>query len=120
MTIGREAKETVKVVDEYCEQYRELFSDVRTLCLQFFGRGMVTWRRLRYKRSNQANLTRGEHHVAADDMPGCATTPIFGSVRVLFQCSPVPALCHRAVGADAERGTQHVAGTGAASNGGGQ
>src|SRR5258705_8770949 len=81
---------------------------------------MVTWRRLRYKRSNQANLTRGEHHVAADDMPGCATTPIFGSVRVLFQCSPVPALCHRAVGADAERGTQHVAGTGAASNGGGQ
>lgn len=30
MTIGREAKETVKFVDEYCEQYRGLFEDVRS------------------------------------------------------------------------------------------
>ncbi len=30
MTIGREAKETVKFVDEYCAQYRELFEDVRS------------------------------------------------------------------------------------------
>jgi SRSO17 transposase len=30
VTIGREAKATVKVVDEYCEQYRELFEDVRS------------------------------------------------------------------------------------------
>jgi SRSO17 transposase len=30
VTIGREAKETVKFVDEYCEQYRELFTDVRS------------------------------------------------------------------------------------------
>ncbi len=30
MTIGREAKETVKFVDEYCGQYRGLFSDARS------------------------------------------------------------------------------------------
>lgn len=30
MTIGREAKRTVKFVDEYCEQYGELFGDVRS------------------------------------------------------------------------------------------
>ena len=30
MTIGREAKETVKFVDEYGEQYRTLFTDVRS------------------------------------------------------------------------------------------
>ena len=30
MTIGREAKETVRVVDEYCEAYRDLFGDVRS------------------------------------------------------------------------------------------
>jgi SRSO17 transposase len=30
VTIGREATETVKFVDEYCEQYRELFEDVRS------------------------------------------------------------------------------------------
>lgn len=30
MTIGREAKTTVKFVDEYCEQYRDLFGDVRS------------------------------------------------------------------------------------------
>ena len=30
MTIGREAKTTVKFVDEYCEAYRDLFGDVRS------------------------------------------------------------------------------------------
>ncbi len=30
MTIGRSAKETVKLVDEYCEHYRDLFEDVRS------------------------------------------------------------------------------------------
>jgi SRSO17 transposase len=30
VTIGRAAKETVKVVDEYCEPYRDLFEDVRS------------------------------------------------------------------------------------------
>lgn len=30
VTIGREAKTTVKFVDEYCEQYRDLFGDVRS------------------------------------------------------------------------------------------
>jgi SRSO17 transposase len=30
VTIGRKAKETVKFVDEYCEQYRGLFSDARS------------------------------------------------------------------------------------------
>lgn len=30
MTVGREAKATVKFVDEYCEQYRALFGDVRS------------------------------------------------------------------------------------------
>ncbi len=30
MTIGREAEQSVKFVDEYCEQYRELFTDVRS------------------------------------------------------------------------------------------
>ena len=30
MTIGREAKTTVKFVDDYCEQYRDLFGDVRS------------------------------------------------------------------------------------------
>ena len=30
MTIGREAKATVKFVDEYCEPYRALFGDVRS------------------------------------------------------------------------------------------
>ena len=30
MTIGREATATVKFVDEYCEQYRDLFTDVRS------------------------------------------------------------------------------------------
>ena len=30
MTIGREAEETVQFVDEYCENYRDLFEDVRS------------------------------------------------------------------------------------------
>ena len=30
MTVSRNAKETVKFVDEYCELYRDLFGDVRS------------------------------------------------------------------------------------------